>query len=83
MWSRLRGAVKPGGLIGFQLFGDRDEWADLEEYKDVCFQSRAKVEELVAGLERLHDEEVEKDGHTALGEAKHWHVFHMLLRRPH
>ncbi len=82
VWARLNSALNPGGLIGFQLFGDRDEWAGREEYGNVCFHSRVDVERLISGLQRVYDEEVERDGHTAMGDAKHWHVFHMILRRP-
>ncbi len=82
IWRRLRESLKPGGVLAFQLFGDHDGWANLPEYADeVCFHSRAQVERLLEGTERLFDDEVEKDGHTALGEAKYWHVFHLIVRR--
>ncbi|MFG0251484.1 MAG: class I SAM-dependent methyltransferase, partial [Phycisphaerales bacterium JB038] len=83
IWWRLRDSLKPGGVLAFQLFGDRDGWANCPEHADdACFHSRAQVERFLEGTERLFDDEVEKDGHTALGEAKYWHVFHLIVRQP-
>lgn len=81
LWTQLRAHLAPGGMLALQLFGDRDEWADGEHETEATFHSRAEVDELTDGLERVFFDEVERDGHTALGDAKHWHVFHMILRR--
>lgn len=47
------------------------------------FHSRAQVEQLLAEahLTPEHFEEVERPGQTAEGEAKYWHVFHVVARR--
>ena len=78
-WRRIRDRLAPGGRICGQLFGDRDEWAGAA---DMSFHSRRDVERLLAGLEVERLDEVDEDGRTALGEAKHWHVFHLVARRP-
>lgn len=78
-WSRIRASLVPGGRFCGQLFGDRDEWAGTE---DMTVHSRAEVERLLDGLDVEQLDEVEEDGHTAIGEPKHWHLFHIVARRP-
>ncbi len=41
----------------------------------------ALVIELLRGLEVEHFEEVEEDGETAVGDPKHWHLFHVVARQ--
>lgn len=77
-WEMLLGALRPGGRISGQLFGDRDEWADRE---DMTFQTREEAERLLAPLEIEMLEEIERDGKTAVGTAKHWHVFSIVARK--
>ena len=78
-WRRIRDSLRPGGRFAGNLFGDRDGWAPAD---DVTFLTRAEVDELLAGLEVERLEEIERDGRTALGTPKHWHVFHVVARRP-
>ena len=40
-----------------------------------------EVEALLDGFDLERFDEVENDGQTALGEAKHWHLFHIVARR--
>ena len=78
VWARVRAGLAPGGRFAGQLFGDRDGWVGT---KDLVFLPRARVEVLLDGLELERFDELEEDGHTALGDAKHWHVFHIVARR--
>lgn len=79
LWERIVASLPTGGRFCGHLFGERDEWAPGSG--DITFHTRGEVERLLHGfvLERLS--EVEEDGRTALGEAKHWHVFHVVARR--
>jgi len=81
LWRRIVGALKAGGVFAGQLFGVNDQWAREPGHHAQVFLTRAQVDELTAGLERLHFEEVERDGETATGKPRYWHVFHMVLRR--
>lgn len=81
-WARLRHSLRGGGVFAGQLFGDRDEWAGKADHVAQVFLNQSQVKELIAGMEAIHFEEVETDGQTAIGEPKHWHVFHMVLREP-
>lgn len=78
LWQRIVSSLRPGGRFSGQLFGDRDGWA---AEPDMSFHKREDVEELVGQLEVEHFEEVEENGKTAVGEPKHWHVFHVVARK--
>ena len=76
VWSRVRAALRPGGVVGVTLFGERDSWAS--EW-DMTFVSAQRVDELTAGLDADILEE-ERDGEAYSG-PKHWHVFDVVARR--
>jgi len=79
VWSRIVGALKPGGRFAGQLLGVRDDWA--KEPNVTCFErddARALLEELVVE----HFEEEETQGSSSVGKAKHWHIFHIVARKP-
>lgn len=78
LWRRVVASIEPGGRFAGQLFGDRDEWASLP---DRSHQSRSELDHLFAGflLEELREEE--RDSPDAEGNAKHWHVFHIVARK--
>ena len=78
-WERIRRSLLPGGRVCGQLFGDRDGWAPSDE---LTFHTRPDVEGLLDGLEIEQLDELEEDGRTAVGDAKHWHLFHVVARRP-
>lgn len=89
LWSRITTSLSRGGRISGQLFGDRDEWASVPptaggEWSSpptMTFHTRAEVDELLRDfvLEQLI--EIDEAGTTAIGEAKHWHLFHVVARK--
>jgi trans-aconitate methyltransferase len=79
LWQRIKFSLRPGAMFSGQLFGDRDDWSAEE---DMTFQTRGEVEALLARLEVELFDEVEEDGTTATGKPKHWHIFHVVARRP-
>ena len=78
--TRCQGtSLRPGGRFAGQLFGERDSWAVRA---GMTFHSREQAEARLAGFEvELFDEE-EDDSTTVRGEAKHWHIFHVVVRKP-
>lgn len=78
LWSRLRSALRPGGLLACDLFGDRDQWTGTA---DMTFATRGRVQDLVAGLDLRSLHEIEEEGMTFSG-AKHWHTFQVVARQP-
>jgi tellurite methyltransferase len=79
LWRRIERSLRPGGRFCGHLFGDRDGWSDEDE---LTFQTRAEVEALLALLEVERLDEIEEDGTTATGKDKHWHLFHLVARKP-
>ena len=78
VWHRVVTSLRSGGRFSGHLFGDRDGWATQP---DMSFQTREDADELLRGLELEHFEEVEEDGETAVGNPKHWHLFHVVARK--
>lgn len=78
VWGELVGAIEPGGVFAGQLFGERDSWASLP---DRSHHTRVEVERLLAGFRILELREEEKPGADVHGQAKHWHVFHVVAQK--
>lgn len=77
LWSAMRTALRPRGILAVDLFGEHDDWAGTEG----TYLSRGEVESLLEGLEVLELTEEQRDGHS-FGGPKHWHTFRVLARRP-
>ena len=79
LWRRIEASLRPGGRFSGQLFGDRDGWSGEH---GMTFHTRGQVDTLLGSLEVERLEELEEDGRTATGKTKHWHVFHLVARKP-
>jgi SAM-dependent methyltransferase len=78
LWRKIVASLKPGGRFAGQLLGERDSWAGRRQ---VVVHDRAALDALFAGLiVEMHDIE-ETDSVTPRGEAKHWHLHHLVLRK--
>lgn len=75
----IRVSLKPGGIFVGQLFGVRDGFNN--DGTKLVFQTREEALQLLRGLDLIEFEEVENDGKTVEGTAKHWHVFHFTVRK--
>ena len=80
VFARLKAALAAGGLFAGQFFGDHDEWSASRP--GMTFHTRAAAQDLLRDLETLEFNEEDEDSHTADGTPKHWHVFHILARKP-
>lgn len=78
VWARIEASLHGGGRFSGHLFGDRDGWSSEE---DLTFHTRPQAETLFSQFELELFDEVEEDGKTAVGKAKHWHLFHVVARR--
>jgi tellurite methyltransferase len=78
LWERIPSSLRRGGRFSGQLFGDRDGWA---QDPALSFHRRADVEDLLQAFQLERFDEIEQNGRTALGEPKHWHVFHIVARK--
>jgi len=79
VWAKIVGALRPGGRFSGHLYGDRDSWAGDPTMTHL---TRDEAEALLAGLEVEMFEEEEDDSVTPRGMAKHWHIFHVVARKP-
>lgn len=78
VWGQIESSLRPGGRFAGQLYGERDSWMGRE---GMTFLRRADVEGLLAGFDVENFVEEEDYSTTPRGEAKHWHVFHIVARR--
>ncbi|MGM0385386.1 MAG: methyltransferase [Actinomycetota bacterium] len=79
LWELVRGALRPGGWFGAHLFGDHDSGrADGEV---ATYLTRAEAHGLLDGWEVVQFEEEDAVGPSFIG-PKHWHLFHVIARRP-
>ncbi len=76
-WTRVLGTLKREGIFLGQFLGENDEWADAMHSSHTA----EEVKQLFQEFEVLSWEEVERDGETAAGRPKHWHVFHVLAKK--
>lgn len=77
LWARLRASLLPGGRFAGQLYGERDGWAGRP---GLTTHGRDTARALFAGWTIEMFEEEETDAVTPRGEAKHWHIFHIVAR---
>jgi tellurite methyltransferase len=78
LWQTMVMALKPGGRFSGQLFGDRDSWT---VYPNRSHHTSQQVADLLKPFEIEWLEEEEHPGVTAIGEEKHWHIFHIVARK--
>lgn len=80
VFSRIKVALKPSGIFVGQFFGIKDTWNVPET--TMTFYTPEQARELLAGLDIVEFQEEDKDGEMADGTQKHWHVYHIIARKP-
>lgn len=78
LWRRIGEALPDGGRFSGQWYGPRDSWAGRP---GMTFLSREEALTLLAGFDLEMFEEEEAAGDTPRGNAKHWHIFHIVARK--
>jgi SAM-dependent methyltransferase len=78
LWERIRDALPTGGRFSGHWYGPRDSWVGRP---GMTFVGRDEALSLLDGLELEMFEEEEDDGVTPRGNAKHWHIFHIVAQR--
>ena len=79
VWCKIVTALRSGGRFSGQFFGERDSWSGNPSMTHL---SRSEAERFLSDLEIEHFEEEEDDSVTPRGEFKHWHIFHIVGRKP-
>jgi tellurite methyltransferase len=78
VFNSIKQSLKEGGILVGQLFGDRDEWTFNQ---DMTFLNKEEISNLLSDTEVLQMREEERDGTTAAGDEKHWHIFNLIIRK--
>jgi len=79
VWPRIEAAILPGGRFAGQFLGVRDSWAGRAGWSH---HTRTDVERLLSQFEIEDFEEDERNAQDEAGYTKHWHIFHVVARRP-
>ena len=79
LWTNIRAHLPRGGRFSGQWYGERDSWMGRA---GMTFVTRKEAFTLLDGLEVEYFDEEEHDGLTPRGNAKHWHIFHIVARKP-
>ena len=72
------GVAADGSRFCGQLFGDRDGWSGEP---GITFHTCADVDRLLSAFDAERLDEEEEDSTTVVGDAKHWHLFHIVVRK--
>ncbi|MFN0012885.1 MAG: class I SAM-dependent methyltransferase [Phycisphaerales bacterium] len=78
VWAWLRAIIAPGGRFAGQFFGPRDSWAGIPGRSH---HTDEQVAAMLTGFDIEHMQIDDKDGHDPFGNAKHWHVYHVVARK--
>lgn len=78
VFERMKHSLKEGGVFVGTLFGDKDSW---KIRNDMTCPTRDEFLALFQGMEILKFDEEERDGPTAAGTPKHWHIFHVMVKK--
>lgn len=78
-WSNLTKAIIKDGYFVGNFFGKNDTWAN--DKKDMVFFDKDEVIELFKNFKIIEIKEIEKEGKTANGNLKYWHIFDVIAKK--
>lgn len=78
-FGKIKQALRPDGIFTGQLFGVHDTWNTPGTTMTFCTCEQAQW--FLHDLSIITFREEDEDGETALGDLKHWHVFHFIARK--
>lgn len=80
VWPNIAQSLVSGGIINGQFFGTEDGWAKLLH---MTFMTKEQIVTLFPETkwELIKLQEEKKQGKTAAGQEKFWHVFHIIARK--
>ena len=79
IWQRIFNGLRHGGRFSGQLYGDRDEWAGNPTNSHFTL---AELQKLTAIYDVEDFWEEETKSVTPRGAPKHWHIYHIVVRKP-
>ena len=79
-WNNIIASILKDGYFVGNFFGLNDSW--VETKKQMVFLTEKQVMDLFKdSFEIIYFEEVEKDGKTAIGEIKYWHIYNVIAKK--
>ncbi len=78
LWNKIVNSICQEGYFVGNFLGKNDTWT---KKSNMTFFTKEDVFKLFSDFEIIDFEEIEKDGKTALGKDKHWHVFNVIARK--
>lgn len=78
VFSAMKNSVRPQGVFALKMLGQNDSW---NTGVTSTFKSLEQIKEYLSDFDLLVAAENEKDGETALGLKKHWHIIKIVARR--
>ena len=79
MWQRIYDSLSQGGRFSGQLYGDRDQWVGDDSNTHFTL---GEVQDLLRDYEVELFREEETESVTPRGTSKHWHIYHIVARKP-
>ncbi len=77
--TKIKQALRPDSIFTGQFFGMHDTWNTPGTTMTFCTGEQAQW--FLHDLSIITLWEEDEDGETALGDLKHWHVFHFIARK--
>ena len=78
LWNKIVDSISKDGYFVGNFFGINDSWANRP---NMVFFTKEEVIKLFSSFEIINFKEVAKNGKTALGVEKHWHVFNVIAKK--
>ena len=78
LWNKILNSILKDGYFVGNFFGLNDTWTNRT---NMTFFSKEEVIKLFSSFEIINFKEIEKDGRTALGAEKHWHLFNVIAKK--
>ena len=82
VFGKVRQALNSEGIFVGQFFGTHDQWNTAERAEKMTFLTRKEAMQALDGLDVVEFDEEDVDSVVADGSPKHWHVFHIIARKP-
>ncbi len=78
VFLKIKSSLNSDGVFCGQFFGLNDSWSSDTK---MTFHSKEQIENILTDMDIISLTEEEKDGPTAKGDIKHWHVFHVIAKK--
>ena len=79
LWNIIIDSLSKGGFFVGNFFGKKDSWNGLKE--EMLFLDKNEVLKLFDKFKIHKFEEIERDGKTAVGKIKHWHIYEITAEK--